>query len=135
MVVDLGQRQLLAQPVALPLVARAIDRLREQERIVEPVELLLDRFHPPVLVDRAVLRLSPPLLPHKENPVLDQAHVARRRLQEREFVRERAFERGLADVDRPTLALAVVVGVVAVPALGPAAGQRSPTGVAPHEAA
>jgi hypothetical protein len=33
-VVDLGQRQFLAQPVALTLVALGVDRLREQERLV-----------------------------------------------------------------------------------------------------
>nr|WP_239489828.1 hypothetical protein [Luteitalea sp. TBR-22] len=135
MVVDLPQRELLAQPVALPLVAGAVDGLREQERIVKPIELLLDGLHPPVLLRRSVLRLRPPLLPHVENPVCDQAHVAGGRLQEREFVREGALECSLADVDGPALALAVVVRVVAVPALRPAAGQRSSTGLATHEAA
>jgi hypothetical protein len=44
------------------------------------------------------------LLPHVENLVLDQPHVAGGRLQERELVGERAFESGLADVDRAALA-------------------------------
>jgi CBS domain-containing protein len=52
---------------------------------------------------------EPPLVPHVENPILDQAHVADGRLQQRKFVGERAFKRGLADVHRATLALAVVV--------------------------
>jgi hypothetical protein len=45
---DIGERQLLAQLVALPAVAGQVDRLRVPERFVEPVELLLDRLDPGV---------------------------------------------------------------------------------------
>ncbi|HEX7087150.1 MAG TPA: hypothetical protein VF198_12360 [Vicinamibacterales bacterium] len=76
MVVDLGQRQLLAQPVALPLVRLGVDRLREEEGVIEAVQLLLNQLDALLLLDRAVLRFCPPLLPDIENPVLDQAHVA-----------------------------------------------------------
>jgi hypothetical protein len=41
-VVDLRERQFLAEPVALPFVARRVDALREQERLVQAIELLLD---------------------------------------------------------------------------------------------
>jgi hypothetical protein len=54
-----------------------------------------------------------------ENPAFDQPHVAGRRLQQREFIGKRPFEGGLADVDRPTLALTMVVGVVPVPPFRP----------------
>jgi hypothetical protein len=40
MTVDLCERQLLPQPVALPLVAGRV-RLREEERVGERVEFLL----------------------------------------------------------------------------------------------
>jgi hypothetical protein len=42
--VDLRERELLAQLVALPLIARLVDRLRVKERLPEPVEFLLYRF-------------------------------------------------------------------------------------------
>ena len=40
--VDLGQRQRLAQFVALAAVGRDVDRLRVEERLVKLVQLLLD---------------------------------------------------------------------------------------------
>jgi hypothetical protein len=43
--VDLGERQLFAQLVALPAVRRDVDRLGV-ERFVESVELLLDQPSP-----------------------------------------------------------------------------------------
>jgi hypothetical protein len=86
-VVDLRERQLLAESVALPFVARRIDALREQERLVQAIELLLDDLDAFLLFHRPVLRFGPPLFPDVENSVLDQPHVARRRLQQREFVR------------------------------------------------
>jgi hypothetical protein len=99
--VDLGERQLLAQLVALPAVAGEVDRLRVQERFVQLVQLLLDRTHPPLLFRRPVLRFSPTLLPHAEDSILDQPHVARRWLQQCELIDEGSFQRRLADVDRP----------------------------------
>lgn len=106
--VDLGERQLLAKPIPLSLVAGGIDALREQKRFVQPVQLLLNRPDPSFLLRRPVFRFGPPLFPDVEDTVLHQAHVAGRRLQEREFVGERAFEHGLADVHRATLALAAL---------------------------
>lgn len=75
-VVDLCERQLLAQPVALPFVALGVDRLLEEERVIEAVQLLLNQLDALLLLDRPVLRLRPPLLPNTENPVVDQANVA-----------------------------------------------------------
>ena len=49
--------------------------------------------------------------------------------------RRRPFQRRLADIDRPALPLAVVVRVVAVPPLRPAAGERPAARLAAHEAA
>jgi hypothetical protein len=91
-VVDLRERQLLAKPVALPFVAPRVDALREQERLVQTIELLLDDLDALLLLRRPVPSLGPSLFPHVENPVLDQPHVAGRRLQQREFVGECAFE-------------------------------------------
>ena len=42
--VDLRERELLAQPVALPLVRVEVDRLRVDEGFIEAVELLLNRL-------------------------------------------------------------------------------------------
>ena len=131
--VDLGERQLLAQPVSLAFVALAVKRLGEQERLVQPLELLLGRPDPSFLFRRTVFRLCPPLFLDVEDAVLHQAHVAGRRLQEREFVGERAFELGLADVHRATLALTVVVRVMFVAPLRPAAPERPAARIAAHE--
>ena len=70
-----------------------------------------------------------------EDSILDEAHVAGCWLQEGQFVDERAFERGLADVYRSALRLAVVVRVVAVPALRPATRERTAAAFAADESA
>ena len=114
-------------------VRRDVDRLRIEERLIQLVQLLLDGAHPPLLFRRSVLRFSPTLLPHAEDSILDQPHVARRWLQQCELIDEGPFQRHLADVDRPALPLAVVVRVVAVPALRPAARQRTAARFATHE--
>ena len=113
-VVNLRERQLLAELIALTLAALDVYALREQDRVVRPIELLLDGLDAPLLLWRPAFRFGPSLLLEVENPVLDQPHVAGRRLKEREFVGERAFEHGLADVHRAALPLAVVVRVVTV---------------------
>src|SRR5688572_2247534 len=123
--IDLGQRQLLAQLVALPAVGSDVDRLRVEERFVQLVQLLLDGTHPPLLFRRPVLRFSPTLLPRAEDSILDQPHVARRWLQQCELIDEGPFESRFADVDRPALPLAMVVRVLAVPALRPATRERT----------
>ena len=133
-VVDLGERQFLAQFVALTAVAGEVDRLQIEERFVQPVELLLDRLDGPLLLRGPVVRFRAPLLPDVEDAVLHQAHVAGCRLQEREFVGERAFEHSFADVHRTTLALAVVVRVAVVSALRPAPRQRTAADLAAYEA-
>jgi hypothetical protein len=66
-VVDLGERQLLAQPVALPFVARRVDALREQEGLVQAIELLLDELDALLLLRRPVLRFGTSLLPNVES--------------------------------------------------------------------
>ena len=48
-VVDLRERQLLTEPVALPFVARRVDGLREQERLVQAIQFLSD-CPPPCIV-------------------------------------------------------------------------------------
>src|SRR6266545_6157311 len=133
--VDLGERQFLAQLVALTAVGRDVDRLRVEKRLVQFVQLLLDGTHPPFLFRRPVLRFSSTLLPRAEDSILDQTHVARCWLQQCELIDEGPFERRLAYVDRPALPLAVIVRVVAVPALRPAASQRTAARLAAHEAA
>jgi hypothetical protein len=54
--VDLGERQFLTQPVALPFVALGVDRLLEEERVIEAVQLLLNQLDALLLLDRPVLQ-------------------------------------------------------------------------------
>jgi hypothetical protein len=51
-VVDLRDRQLLAQLVAETAVAREVDGLRVEKRFVQAIELLLNRLDPPLLLPR-----------------------------------------------------------------------------------
>ena len=134
-VVNLRQRQLLAELVALAAVGVAVDRFRIQKRLVKPVEFQADGLEPSFLFGGSLSGRGALLLPDVENAVLDDPHVAGRRLQQGQFVRERAFQFGLAHVDRPASARAVVVRVAAVPALRPAAGERASARFAAHEAA
>jgi hypothetical protein len=133
--VDLRERQFLAQLVALPAVAGEVDRLRVQERFVEPVELLLDRLDSAFLLRRPLVRFRAPLRPNVEDAIFHQTHVAGRRLQQRQLVDECTFQDGFADIDGAALPLTVVVGVTTVAALRPAARQRTAAGFAAHEAA
>jgi hypothetical protein len=131
--IDLGERELLAQLVALPTVSRDVESPPSRGTPVQLVQLLLDCTHPPLLFRRAVVRFGPALLPHVEDSILDESHVARRWLQQGELVNERAFQFDLAHIDRAALALAMVVRVVAVPALRPAPRQRTAAGLATHK--
>jgi hypothetical protein len=51
--VDLGERQLLTQPVPLLFVALGVDRLLEEERVIETVQLLLNQLDALLLLDRS----------------------------------------------------------------------------------
>ena len=133
MAIDLREGQFLAQLVALPAVAGEVDRLRVEEGFVEPVELLLDRFCAALLVRRPRVRFGTPLLPDVKDAILHQAHVAGRRLQKRQFVNERAFEHGFADIDGAALPLTVVVRVVVLPAFRPASREGTSTRFAVDE--
>jgi hypothetical protein len=133
LVVDLRERQFLAQLVALTFVARQVDRLRVEERFVQPIQLLLNRFDAPLDLGGVILHLGRDLLPYKEHAILHEPHIAGGRLQQRELVDEQPFQLRFAHVDRPALPLAVVVRVVPVPALRPAPRQRPAARLAPDE--
>jgi hypothetical protein len=75
---DLGERQFLAQLVALTTVAGEVDRFRIEERFSKPVELLLNRLDAALLLRRPLVRVRAPLLPHVKDAVLHQPHVWRR---------------------------------------------------------
>ena len=107
MAIDLRERQFLAQLVPLAAVAGEVDRFRIQKCFIEPVELLLNHLDPAFLLRRPLVRFRPPLFPHVEDPILHEAHVAGRRLQERQLVDERTFEHGSADSDGAALPLTV----------------------------
>ncbi|HYC47008.1 MAG TPA: hypothetical protein VED01_16145 [Burkholderiales bacterium] len=80
MAIDLNQRQFLAQAITLSLVRFEVDRARENERIVEAIELLLNRLH--LALDVLELASNRPLalVPNLQDRLLQQPHVARRRL-------------------------------------------------------
>jgi hypothetical protein len=63
--VDLGERQLLAEPVALAFVARRVDALGEQEGLVQAIELVLDDLDALLLLRRPALRCGASLLPYR----------------------------------------------------------------------
>jgi hypothetical protein len=52
--IDLRERELLTEPVSLPLVARQIDRFRIQVCFVQTVQFLLNRFRLALGVGRVV---------------------------------------------------------------------------------
>jgi hypothetical protein len=56
--VDLQQRELLAQLVFVTVIRVDVDRLSKQKRFIESVELLLDRLRPPLSVGRVATELS-----------------------------------------------------------------------------
>jgi hypothetical protein len=64
----------------LPFVALGVDRLLEEERVIEAVQLLLNQLDALLLLDRLVLRLGAPLFSDVEDAILDQTHVAGCRL-------------------------------------------------------
>ena len=80
-VVNLGERQFLAQFVALRFIARQVDRLRVEKGLIEPVQLLLNHLGSPLDLGRSVLDFRRTLLPDVEHAILHQAHVARSWLQ------------------------------------------------------
>jgi hypothetical protein len=65
--VDLSQRQFLAQSVALAFVRVEVYRLREDERLVEPVELLVNRLHSTLLVGRVAFDRGLALVPDPQH--------------------------------------------------------------------
>ena len=92
MPVDVGEREFLTEPVPLSLVRLDVDRLREQERLVESIELLLNRLSMPLGIGGLATDLGFALLPRSQDAFLDQPHVAGRRLQQLQLVGEQTFE-------------------------------------------
>lgn len=73
--VDFGERQLLAQLVVQTAAARDVDRFGVQERLVQPIELLLDGLDSPLLLRGSVPGLGAALFPDEENLVFDQGRM------------------------------------------------------------
>ena len=67
--VDLRERELLAGFIALAFVAGQVDRLREEERLIEPAELLLNRLDAPFRISRSRLCVRQPLPPHLQDTI------------------------------------------------------------------
>lgn len=109
-------------------------RSREQERIVQPFRLLLDRLHAPVLVDVRSFASARRCSHTKENPVIDQAHVAGGRLQSASSSVNARSSVALLTLT-PDTGAGNGTRSSSRSRIGPAAGQRSPAGFAPHEAA
>ncbi|OFW04616.1 MAG: hypothetical protein A3H96_09515 [Acidobacteria bacterium RIFCSPLOWO2_02_FULL_67_36] len=133
MPVNLRERELLAQPVSLPLVRVEVDGLRVDEGFIQAVELLLNRLRVALRVGSVAADDGFAFVPRAKNQILDEPHVARCRLQALQFVGEKTFELGLGHVDRPTLTPAVVVRVPSASSLRPARGQRPAAVSASHK--
>ncbi|HEX7084787.1 MAG TPA: hypothetical protein VF198_00375 [Vicinamibacterales bacterium] len=80
MPVDLRERELLPQLVALPLVCVEVDALREDERFIQPIKPLLNRLDAPLVVGRGLPDGGLLVVPRAQDRFLDEAHVGRRRL-------------------------------------------------------
>jgi hypothetical protein len=109
--IDLQQRELLAQLVLVPVVCVNVDRLSKEKRFVESVELLLDRLRLPFNVSNVAKELSLALLPRTQHMLFHEPHVARRRLQLFQLVGEQSFQLRFGHVHGAALAPAVVVRV------------------------
>ena len=121
-VVNPQQRELLAEPLFVAVVRININRPFEEERIVQAVELLLDRGDAALDGFRFLFHTRPELIPGLNDAFLHESHVASCWLQPRQFVYEQSFELPLADVYGTTLGPAVVVRESPIPALRPASG-------------
>ena len=95
----------------------------KEERFVEPVQLLLNRFRFALSVVRFAPDLGLTFLPRAQDELLHEPHVTRSRLQLFQFVDEEAFQFRFGDVDSAALAPAVVVRVPAASSLRPARRQ------------
>lgn len=74
--VDLAQREFLAKLVAVSLVGGDVDRLREEGRFIESVDLLLNRVGPASGIVRFARDFGLTLLPCLQHPFLHDARVA-----------------------------------------------------------
>ncbi|HLG54823.1 MAG TPA: hypothetical protein VI485_05805 [Vicinamibacterales bacterium] len=77
MAVDPRERLLLLEPVFLPVIGIDLDRLLVQERLVQPVELLLNRGESALDLCHTRSRVVAELAPGEDDAVLHQSHVAR----------------------------------------------------------
>src|SRR5262245_33781577 len=108
----------------MPVVSLDVDRPFVEERLVQTVELFLNRLLPALDLDNSLLRIVLQISPCVKDAILDEAHETRGRLQSRELVDEHLFEFGLADVGRAASTAAVVVRVVVAAPFRPARRQR-----------
>ncbi|PYQ86917.1 MAG: hypothetical protein DMG03_06495 [Acidobacteria bacterium] len=124
MPVHLRDRELLAQLVAVAVVRVDVDRPFEQERLIQTVQLLANRFLPALDLSDPLCRIGLQFAPGVHHAILDEAHEASCWLQARELLDEQLLEFGLTDVHRTTAAATVVVGVVVAASSRPARRQR-----------
>jgi hypothetical protein len=76
--IDLQERELLAQLVLVAVVRFDVDGLDKEERFVEPVELLLDRLGPTLGIGGIVSDLGLALLLCVQHVPFHEPHVAGR---------------------------------------------------------
>ena len=91
----------LAQLLGVAVVRVDVDRALERERLVEPVQLVLNRLRSSLGGGDLLAHDSLPRLPYLQHGFLEQSHVAWRWLEEREFLGEEPFELGFRDVHGP----------------------------------
>ncbi|HEX6465060.1 MAG TPA: hypothetical protein VFZ98_11415 [Vicinamibacterales bacterium] len=135
MPLDLRERELLAQLVAVAVVRLDVDRAFVEERLVQTVQLLANHLLLALDLEDALLCVGFQFAPRCEDAILHEAHEAWTRLQSCELLNEQIFQLCLGDVDGAAAVPAVVVRVIAAPALRPARRERLATGLAPHVAA
>ena len=106
--VNLDQRQFFAKPIALALVRAEVDRLLVDERVIQAIEFLLDRFRAVLSARHLVLDRSLAVVPHAQHGFLEKPHVTRRRLESLQLVQEQPFEFRLRNIHCPAGWQAVV---------------------------
>ena len=89
--VHLHERELLAQLVAMPVVPLDVDRSLVEERLVQTVELFLNRLLLVLDLDNPLLRVRLQISPRVKHAILHEPHEAGGWLQSGELGDEHFF--------------------------------------------
>ncbi|MDP9222829.1 MAG: hypothetical protein M3P18_03055 [Actinomycetota bacterium] len=131
MPVHLRERELLAQLVTVAIVRVDVDHSLVEERLVQTVQLLANRFLLPLDLGDPLRRVRFHPAPRVQHAVFHETHEAGSWLKPAQLVDEKVFELGLADVHGAASPTTVVIRVVVAASLRPARGQRFAARLAP----